>query len=670
MNCCEKFFGIKSINCLKLAYSLAYIKLIVILVCLHLLNNLSTYTEQIDFSKIPVSVLRKIIDLRGLRSQSSQLESKGSLIDLVLSSGSVYEAELVNSDAINPNIQSKIFNSAGEFLESVEDSKDKVWLVHIVSSSFGNQHTGKRTFLDASTWSKLNDLSRFGILTGTFNCDKDPYFCYIKNWQRPQLVLGIVKYDKSRQPQEFVELFTYDKIKENGYEQIFGWLENTLTQSLVPEFLQKIYSQNNFDTEIVYIQNGSFGLPIYYAAMSVKYNNRAKFYRIKNENLNQKNNDENLKRLISQCNLDKDKVYLSKTPIYIIIDKSYCYNYGANLNELPNYVYLNQFLLFLHPDLNSIFLISFLLLNLVLGLAFFNYRKSFLKQLGYALVYLCAFNLILITLWLITTNSQIGKLIPNPGTWNYVIKILKWLRLLYISNKILQLFSSFIRFCFYYYFFLKSWQALVLYFSLASLFYAHTRWLKLKTDKYIRLKPSRSTAIEPSQYVSMNTNHVSPADMDIEISVSELINQINGLTTIWLQSSSYADRLISELPSVEYCKCFYANRVKLRAFDETDLEETTEDEEHLDRATNRCECGRNEELNKLEGQGERMVDFFAKFSHQCTICLQKYMLGNIIIILPCGHFFHKKCIYEWFMSSINYKCPMCRTSFYRLKKSI
>ena len=512
----------------------------------------------------------------------------------------------------------------------------------------------------------MNGLSRFGILTGTFNCDKDPYFCYIKNWQRPQLVLGIVKYDKGRQPQEFVELFTYDKINENAYEQILVWLENKLTQSLVPEFNSKLKS-DDFGIEIFYIQNGSFSLPIYYAAMSVKYNNRAKFYRIKNEKLTQKNNDPNVNRLIFQCNLIKNKIHHAKTPIYLIIDKMYCYNYGTNLNELPNYVYLNQFLLFLHPDLNSIFLISFLILNLVLGLAFFNYRKSFLKQLGYALIYLCAFNLILITLWLITTNSQIDKFIPNLRTSIYLIKIFKWLRLLYISNKILILFLSFIRFFFYYYFYLKPCQATVLYFFLAIFFYFHTRWLKLKQDKYQRLKSNSSIALVPIQSINPNTN-ISPMDMDIEISVSQLINQINGPTTIWLQSSSYADLLISEMPTIEYCKCFYANRVKLRAYDETDLEETTEDEELQERMINRCECGRNQELNKLYDKGEKIVDFFSKISHQCTICLQKHTLGNIIIILPCGHFFHKMCIYEWFMSSISYKCPVCRTSFYKFKK--
>lgn len=89
MNYCEKFFGIKSINCLKLAYSFAYIKLSVILVCFHLLTNLSTYTQQIDLSKLPVSVLRKIVDLRGLGSHPNQPQSNNSLFDQIISSGNL-----------------------------------------------------------------------------------------------------------------------------------------------------------------------------------------------------------------------------------------------------------------------------------------------------------------------------------------------------------------------------------------------------------------------------------------------------------------------------------------------------------------------------------------------------------------------------------------------------
>jgi hypothetical protein len=46
----------------------------------------------------------------------------------------------------------------------------------------------------------------------------------------------------------------------------------------------------------------------------------------------------------------------------------------------------------------------------------------------------------------------------------------------------------------------------------------------------------------------------------------------------------------------------------------------------------------------------------------CPICLDK---GNMNIKLPCGHWFHKKCILEWFKNSDN--CPLCRLN---IKKEI
>ena len=42
---------------------------------------------------------------------------------------------------------------------------------------------------------------------------------------------------------------------------------------------------------------------------------------------------------------------------------------------------------------------------------------------------------------------------------------------------------------------------------------------------------------------------------------------------------------------------------------------------------------------------------------ECCICLEFYLLNIPIIILECGHFFHKDCIEEWFKKKRI--CPMC-----------
>lgn len=221
-------------------------------------------------------------------------------------------------------------------------------------------------------------------------------------------------------------------------------------------------------------------------------------------------------------------------------------------------------------------------------------------------------------------------------------------------------------------------------------------------------RPSNSMSNEQVQYQRLSTMTVpsrppssSLSDVDVDISVSELINQINGVTSIWLQATSYADRLFTELPSIEYCRCLVSRRRRsdglIRSSTEscgsnesnnddtddsgsgadgmlTDVTLSCEDDDGDERRekrrrTVRCRCGKNDELRAyLEKQGG--VSFMAKFGGECSICLEKYALGNLLTLFPCGHLFHRKCIYEWFTNSVNYKCPVCRTSLYKFKKSI
>ena len=42
----------------------------------------------------------------------------------------------------------------------------------------------------------------------------------------------------------------------------------------------------------------------------------------------------------------------------------------------------------------------------------------------------------------------------------------------------------------------------------------------------------------------------------------------------------------------------------------------------------------------------------------CSICLEDYIIGSNIRLLPCNHVYHKHCIDEWLM--IKNECPLCR----------
>ena len=44
---------------------------------------------------------------------------------------------------------------------------------------------------------------------------------------------------------------------------------------------------------------------------------------------------------------------------------------------------------------------------------------------------------------------------------------------------------------------------------------------------------------------------------------------------------------------------------------------------------------------------------------ECSICLCKYKITDMLTLLPCKHGFHKKCIKKWLSNDEHNKCPLC-----------
>ena len=553
------------------------------------------------------------------------------------------------------------------------------------------------------------------IQIGTFNCEKDLNFCQLKGWDKPQLILGLAKNDLNK---EFVELFNYSNCHANKFENIYNWLESTLRNHLKNK-TKSAKSLKGTYLKLFYVQktNAFKSLPLYYTSLGVKHNRRANFYAVsfdkivKPPRVLKKLQDEE-KFLLETCfdnnvMLFKKQMAQSKTPIFLVMDNKICYNYGQNLNEFPNYAHLNHFLFFFYlVDLNMIFLFGFIFLNSYLILLIFEYDRSSLKQFIRGLLYLCCFNFVLFTICLFAVNShQMTKMEKSTNLENFAN-----FQFSCFKTELTQNICAYLRFFIYFYAYLQSHLTVVIYLLITITFYFHTRLLYFKAKKLnkkliqqkklqlaqkllvtkesnnteltsaIQLashtpEPSlppiqRDNQLQPSNNLT-NTN-VLPLDLDLEIGVYDLINQINGLTTIWLQSSTHADRLLSELPTIEFCKCFYAHNIKIKAMDETDRDTTTEDDE--DYSSSKlihstacfCECEKNKDLRKYFEE----KNFKSKVRRECSICLEKYKIGSLLVLLPCGHLFHKRCVYEWFMNSSNCKCPICRTTHYKFNKNL
>ncbi|XP_063046880.1 RING finger protein 148-like [Engraulis encrasicolus] len=52
-------------------------------------------------------------------------------------------------------------------------------------------------------------------------------------------------------------------------------------------------------------------------------------------------------------------------------------------------------------------------------------------------------------------------------------------------------------------------------------------------------------------------------------------------------------------------------------------------------------------------------------SHTCAVCIDGYKRGEVVMILSCGHFFHKACIEPWLLE--HRTCPMCKCNILGVK---
>ncbi|RWR97089.1 zinc finger protein [Cinnamomum micranthum f. kanehirae] len=47
--------------------------------------------------------------------------------------------------------------------------------------------------------------------------------------------------------------------------------------------------------------------------------------------------------------------------------------------------------------------------------------------------------------------------------------------------------------------------------------------------------------------------------------------------------------------------------------------------------------------------------------HECSVCLTRFEPDLVVNRIPCGHFFHRRCLGRW-LDYWNTMCPLCRTS--------
>lgn len=72
-------------------------------------------------------------------------------------------------------------------------------------------------------------------------------------------------------------------------------------------------------------------------------------------------------------------------------------------------------------------------------------------------------------------------------------------------------------------------------------------------------------------------------------------------------------------------------------------------------------------LNQLKEVCLDVVDIKDGNEH-CTICMEEQECGGLALMLPCGHAFHKKCVFPWLQKHCT--CPVCRLELNNMDKEV
>lgn len=383
----------------------------------------------LDPVSLSVRKLKAILDQRGV-SYTGVVE-RYELTDLVQKSGDVLEDELdtavlsvteeENAVTAMSEVVSTNFTCGMHFYEEVEDTKDSVWVVQVVRDR-------GRIFVPHRDWKTfVKKVSRFGVRTGIFDCSFDQSLCDKKNWSKPQLVLAMPQGYRAK---DHVIIKSYTGSSQP--QAVFDWVNANLASrisdisdpdELMQEWYQFRPTRRKQENVRIILFSPMAIPPMFFSVLSVKFTGRVKFGKVRI--------DESIpdggREILNRTNI-------TKVPTYQVLTPEETKTFGRAAGEFLSYQSMGLLLRTLHPEVNDIFLLSLIIINLACSLEFFVCRGGVLKRLGRALWSIVKWNFLLILLWL----PILGLFqLPYVGTvFDYALMALRYIGTTHFASSI------------------------------------------------------------------------------------------------------------------------------------------------------------------------------------------------------------------------------------------
>lgn len=493
--------------------------------------------------------------------------------------------------------------------------------------------------------------------------------CSRRGWHTSRIMLALPSSAYSKQGVILHQYTAFNKLKT---QHIVNWIRMHLSQrvtsiSSVKEFktdwLKYEEAEKKSLVRVVLASSALSEPPLFMSALSVKFSGRVKF-----GILNTKNSS-----LRPVLNVDK-------LPAYLVIMPERLYLFGQHQGEVLTYKSLELFLRSLTPEMNDIFLVSVILVNMVTILELFLVRGKVWKHVARSTWNIARDNSLLFLLWLlvltllqfnfmITVSEYSLTLVRTLGSTDVASLVRdEWRD---IQKHPFYLTASFLLFCVVSGIIWKKSKPQRSSEDSLELF----DWLTGPIDSYIM-----NCFFRP---MATLTRPMVPQDVDLEEGMALLIERL-AVPNLWLQPMISND-YIKELPTWKYLGWnsdddFYSSSEMSSDDDLSSTPSINSPRNSL--ASYLPEIQQNTLLGGILNRSRGI--FTGSCGHQvpytstqrapkgalecreCSICLEKYKYGVELCCLPCGHSYHVNCILMW-LSRDNHCCPVCRWPSYKPK---
>lgn len=474
-------------------------------------------------------------------------------------------------------------------------------------------------------------------------------------------------------------------------EHIFKWITAHAASRIKTiynsEHLREEWNKSDQYRVKIYLFANLDQPPAFFSALSVKFTGRVEFIFVNVENWDNKSY--------------MAEIGVYKTPSYILRTPEGIYRYGNNTGEFISLRAMDSFLRSLQPEVNDLFVLSLVLVNLMAWMDLFITQGATIKRFVVLISTLGTYNSLLIISWLpVLGFLQLPYL---DSFYEYSLKLFRY------SNT--TTLASWVR---------ADWM---FYSSHPALFLSTYLGHGLLIDYFEKKRRRHNNADE------VNANNLEWLSSLWDWYTSYLFHPIASFQhfpfdsdwdedpDLFLERLAFPDLWLHPLIPTDYIKNLPIWRFKcLGGHPDEELLEASQDSESdseseaREVSSSEREGSEDDEPNTFHGPstrerrcraqpcscasqycpsepyegkaarsygsystaGDAEPDWAAwppEMLHctECVVCLENFQHGCLLMGLPCGHVFHQNCIVMW-LAGGRHCCPVCRWASYKKKQ--